>query len=104
MRIRTDSAQASGEGQRAMAPTRSLFDQAGGQGAVDAAVEEFYQRLLADPQLAPFFAGMPLRRLMGHQRAFLAFALQGPNAYRADRPAAQGQKVHAVRLALRHQL
>jgi hemoglobin len=54
----------------------------GGQPAVMAAVEEFYRRVLADPTLAPYFAGIPLQRLKGHQAAFFAMALGGPARYR----------------------
>ena len=37
--------------------------------AVNAAVDLFYTKVLADESLAPFFVGTDLKRL-GHQRAF----------------------------------
>ena len=59
----------------------SIYDEIGGAGAVSAAVDDFYTRLLSDDDLAPFFAGTDLRRLKGHQRAFIAAALGGPEIY-----------------------
>lgn len=59
----------------------SIYDEIGGAGSVAAAVDDFYQRLLADPELAPFFADVDLRRLKAHQRAFIAAALGGPEIY-----------------------
>jgi hemoglobin len=59
----------------------SIYDSIGGAGAVQAAVDDFYSRLLADPQLAPFFTGTDLQRLKAHQRAFLAAALGGAQIY-----------------------
>jgi hemoglobin len=62
----------------------SLFQSIGGAPAIAAAVEIFYERVLADPAVAPAFAGIPLARLKHHQRAFLTRALGGP-AYYAGR-------------------
>ncbi len=59
----------------------SIYDEIGGAGAVAAAVEEFYGRLLADPQTAPFFADVDLGKLKAHQRAFIAAAIGGPEIY-----------------------
>ncbi len=59
----------------------SLFDRVGGAGAVKAAVAEFYDRVLADARLAPFFEGTETHRLMAKQRAFLRFALGGAEAW-----------------------
>jgi hemoglobin len=62
----------------------SLFQSLGGATAIAAAVEIFYERVLADPALAPAFDGIPFDRLKHHQRAFLTRALGGP-AYYAGR-------------------
>ena len=59
----------------------SIYETLGGQPAVEAAVDRFYARVLADPLLAPFFADTDLERLAAHQRAFLAMALRGPDQY-----------------------
>jgi hemoglobin len=59
----------------------SIYDEIGGADAVAAAVDIFYQRVLADPELAPYFTDTDLRALAGHQRAFIAAALGGPELY-----------------------
>ena len=70
----------------------SIYDEIGGAGAVSAAVDLFDEQLLADPELAPYFEGVDLARLKGHQRSFLAAAIGGPNGYlgRAMREAHAG--------------
>src|SRR5437762_642099 len=59
----------------------TIFDSIGGVSAVRAAVDDFYARVLANPSLAPVFAGVDLDRLKTHQRAFMAAALGGPQLY-----------------------
>ncbi len=59
----------------------SIYDSIGGGPAVAAAVDDFYTRVLADPQLAPFFTGVDLRHLKAHQRAFIAAAIGGSEIY-----------------------
>lgn len=58
-----------------------LFDRIGGANAVRAAVGVFYDKVLADPQLAPFFQGVDMARQASKQRAFLIMAFGGPNTY-----------------------
>ncbi len=59
----------------------SIYDSIGGAPAVHAAVDDFYARVLADPRLAPFFAGTDLFRLKTHQRSFIAAAIGGSEIY-----------------------
>jgi hemoglobin len=59
----------------------SVFEQIGGKPAVSAAVDGFYERLLADPVLAPSFTGTDVERLKRHMRAFMAVALGGADLY-----------------------
>lgn len=59
----------------------SLYERIGGQAAVDAAVDAFYGRVLADPTLAPLFEGVDMARQRGKQRVFLAYAFGGPVRY-----------------------
>ena len=59
----------------------SIYASIGGAPAVRAAVDDFYARVLADRQLAPFFTGTDLQRLKAHQRAFIAAALGGPEIF-----------------------
>jgi hemoglobin len=59
----------------------TLFERIGGEPAVRLAVENFYVRVLKDPQLAPFFKNIGMERLKAHQFAFLSQALGGPRSY-----------------------
>jgi hemoglobin len=53
----------------------------GGADAFGLAVEAFYRRVLRDPELQPYFAGIDLDRLHHHQYAFLAMAVGGVRGY-----------------------
>jgi TetR/AcrR family transcriptional repressor of lmrAB and yxaGH operons len=55
---------------------------------VDAAIDGFHLRLLADEQVATIFENTDLTRLKKHQRAFVSAALGGPEAYRGRNMAA----------------
>lgn len=59
----------------------SIYDSIGGAPAVSAAVDGFYTRVMADPQLSGFFAGTDMRRLKAHQRSFIAGAIGGAEIY-----------------------
>jgi len=60
----------------------SIYEQIGGQEALAAVVDDFYERVLADAELAAFFTGTNLPRLKGMQVEFFAGALGGPDEYR----------------------
>jgi hemoglobin len=60
---------------------RSLYERIGGATAIHAAVDVFYQRILADPSLAGFFVGLSVQRLKTHQFAFLSQTLGVPGEY-----------------------
>ena len=62
----------------------NLYEQLGGAAAVDAAVELFYRKVLADRRVSHFFEGVDVRRLAGHQKAFLTMAFGGPARYRGN--------------------
>lgn len=55
----------------------TIYDEIGGAPAVDAVVNAFYQRLVADPALSSYFAGKDMARLKAHQRALVTVALGG---------------------------
>ena len=57
----------------------SDYDVVGGGPAVSAVVNDFYERVLGDPQLAPYFEGVDLARLKRHQ--VLLQVLGGPADY-----------------------
>ena len=59
----------------------TIYDRIGGHEAIEAVVEDFYVRVLADDQLGGFFAGTNMNRLKGMQVEFFAAALGGPELY-----------------------
>jgi hemoglobin len=68
-----------------------LYEEIGGPAVLRTAVAVFYQRVLADPALAPWFVGVDMDRLRAHQHAFLTSALGGPNLF-AGRDLADAHK------------
>jgi len=61
--------------------SRTLFDKIGGEAGIERLVGEFYERVLADEVLAPFFEGVPIERLQAMQKEFFSEALGGPLFY-----------------------
>src|SRR5690606_6483202 len=61
--------------------TQSLYDRLGGMPAVDAAVDIFYRKVLADPRINGFFAGIDMDRQAGMLKGFMAFAFGAPMNY-----------------------
>jgi hemoglobin len=59
----------------------TIYDEIGGRDGVAAAVDTFYDRVLADDLLAPYFDTTDMRRQKQHLRAFLAAAVGGPDVY-----------------------
>jgi hemoglobin len=59
----------------------TLYQRVGGEAAIQAAVDRFYERVLADPALSHFFTETSMPRLKAHQFAFLSQALGGPKQY-----------------------
>jgi hemoglobin len=59
----------------------SIYEIIGGQAALEPVVDDFYDRVLADPELRGFFAGSSMTRLKGRQVEFFAAALGGPRPY-----------------------
>jgi hemoglobin len=59
----------------------SLYERLGGETAVEAAVVRFYEKVLADAALAPFFAHLDMGAQIKKQIAFMTMAFGGPHAY-----------------------
>jgi len=59
----------------------SLFERLGGEAAVDAAVDLFYAKMLADTRVNYFFTNTDMARQRDHQKRFLTVAFGGPNNY-----------------------
>lgn len=60
----------------------SIYDRLGGAPAIEAAVAQFYDRVLADKDLAAFFEGVDMDSLKSQQRAYFSQVLGGPQEYR----------------------
>ena len=59
----------------------SIYEQLGREQGIATAVEAFYERVVADPQLAPYFAGTDMTTLRRHQAALLVQVTGGPVQY-----------------------
>ena len=59
----------------------ALYERIGGQAAVGELIDDFYERVLTDPKLAPFFTDSSMSHLRTMQREFFAAALGGPIRY-----------------------
>ncbi|MCC3247339.1 group 1 truncated hemoglobin [Methylocystis sp. WRRC1] len=59
----------------------SLYERLGGEPAVNAAVDIFYRRVLADGRIAKFFEGVDMEKQAAKQKAFLTMVFGGPNNY-----------------------
>ena len=59
----------------------SLYERIGGEAAVDAAVDKFYEKVLADERIKHFFGGVDMVRQRGHQKLFLTYAFGGIDSY-----------------------
>jgi len=60
---------------------KSLYDQLGGETALDAAVDIFYRRVLSDAYVKVFFEGTDMVKQAAKQKAFLTMVFGGPNNY-----------------------
>lgn len=63
------------------AKPKTMYETLGGAPALDAAVDIFYRRVLADAYISPFFEGVDMARQAAKQKAFLTMVFGGPNKY-----------------------
>jgi len=59
----------------------SLYERIGGEAAVNAAVDKFYEKVLADERIKHFFEGVDMEKQHRMQKGFLTFAFGGPSNY-----------------------
>ena len=59
----------------------SDYERIGGAGAVSMVVDRFYELVLGDPALAPFFEGTDVARVKRHQVLLISQILGGPAQY-----------------------
>lgn len=64
--------------------TDSLFEQLGGETAVNAAVDIFYRKVLTDHTINRFFDGVDMEKQAAKQKNFLTMAFGGPNNYTGE--------------------
>ena len=62
-------------------PSQTLYEKLGGEAAVDAAVDIFYRKVLADYRINRFFDNSDMEKQAAKQKAFLTMAFGGPNNY-----------------------
>ncbi|BCU80696.1 group 1 truncated hemoglobin [Polycladomyces abyssicola] len=78
--------------------TTTLFERLGGEEGIAAIVQTFYDRVLNDPLLQPFFRHTDMNRQRRHQTQFLIYATGGAPRYTG----ATMRKAHEG-LGIRHQ-
>lgn len=61
--------------------TRSIYEKYGGFTQVSRIVLDFYNRLLDDDELGPFFDNVDMGRIVDHQTKFIASILGGPASF-----------------------
>ena len=71
--------------------SQTLYERLGGETAIAAVVDDFYERVLADERLAHFFAETDMEKQRAHQTQFLSAVAGGPVEYTGEDMAA----VHA---------
>lgn len=59
----------------------TLYEKIGGEAGIASMVDDFYARVLSDPELHPFFKDVPMDRLRRMQREFFGAATGGPVVY-----------------------
>lgn len=60
---------------------QNLYEKIGGDAAVNAAVDIFYRKVLADKRINKFFEGVDMDKQAAKQKAFLTMAFGGPHNY-----------------------
>lgn len=79
----------------------TLFETIGGRPSIEKMVTAFYQRVLADAELSPFFEGTDTEKLQRMQVAFFSIALGGgePEAMPSLRAIHQGRGIEVRHLS-----
>ena len=58
--------------------TTTLYEKVGGSDLIQELIPAFYDRVLSDPELAPFFVDSDVDRIIRMQKEFFSIALGGP--------------------------
>ena len=78
--------------------SKSLYDQLGGFSVVRKLVSDFYDRVLKEEDLAPFFKDTDMADLIDHQTKFWTTLLGGPASYTDE----QLRKIHTMGIQDHH--
>ncbi|MDS0293175.1 group I truncated hemoglobin [Halogeometricum luteum] len=62
-------------------PEETLYHRLGGRDAIASVVDAFYDRVLADDRLAPYFEDTDMAKQRAHQTQFIAAVTGGPGEY-----------------------
>lgn len=62
----------------------ALYDDLGGAPFLEAALDHFYDKVLADDRINGYFKGIEMSDLKRKGRAFLTMAFGGPNQYQGN--------------------
>ncbi len=76
----------------------SVYEQLGGDAGINAAVDIFYRKVLADKYVARFFEGVDMEKQSAKQKAFLTMVTGGPNNY-TGKDMREGHR-HLVKMGL----
>lgn len=82
--------------------TPSLYERIGGAAAVNATVESFYKKVLADPILAPYFEGVAMDKQIKKQVSFISYAFGGGPYTGRDLVASHRKMIKEQGLGLKH--
>ncbi len=80
----------------------TLYERLGGEDAITATVGMFYERVMADEALAPFFAGLEIDKQIDKQIAFMTMVFGGPHQYTGRELRAAHARLHERGLGERH--
>jgi len=64
--------------------SKTLYERIGGEPAVNAAVDIFYRKVLADDRINRFFEDVDMEKQAAKQKAFLTMAFGGPHNYTGE--------------------
>lgn len=67
-----------------MTETTTLYEQLGGEAAVNAAVDIFYRKVLSDHRINRFFDDVDMAKQAAKQKTFLTMAFGGPHNYTGE--------------------
>ena len=78
--------------------SQTIFERNGGFATVRKVVSTFYDYVIEDEVMAPYFTGVDMRRQIDHQSKFISAVMGGPGSYSDDHLL----RVHA-RLGIDHE-